>query len=239
MENMARFRQLKKDMAVVLKRDNWRQALNAMNIAPDTKVNPLLALRLNPDELVCWRAIYALGEAVAELADTNIKQARIHMRTFMWFMNEESGNLGWGIPEAMACTMALSEKMAKEYHTILASYIYCDKECDGNFLDHPELRRGVFWGLGHLAKQQPEMVMQGMRFLIAGLSDVDDWNRGLAARAIGILASKGQEIPTEAIPALEALKTDTEFVRVYRNDVIEDTDVSSLAIEALTALNNQ
>lgn len=230
---MARFRQLKKDMAAALARDDWRKSLASMHIDPDTQVNPLLALRLHPIELVCWRAVEALGSAVAELAETRMERARVHMRTFMWFMNEESGNLGWGIPEAMATAMAQNERLAREYHTIVASYVYCGEDCDGNYLDHPELRRGVFWGLGRLAETRPETVTHALRFLVTALKDADGPNRGLAARAIGILAAKGETVSPEAAAALTALTDDHAPVRVYRSGTIEATTVAALAEEAL------
>ncbi|MBU1611853.1 MAG: HEAT repeat domain-containing protein, partial [Proteobacteria bacterium] len=194
---MARFRALKKELEIVLAQEDWETQILALGLDPEVLTSPLLALRLSKSEIVCWRAVEALGLVAARLADSRMEKARILMRTLMWYMNEESGNLGWGIPEAMASAMVRSERLAMEFHTILASYIYCDASCDGNYLDHPALRRGVFWGLGELARKRPELVEPAMRFLVAGCSDEDATNRGLAARAIGILAEGGRIIDDE------------------------------------------
>ncbi len=233
---MARFRALKKELSSALAHEDWRKKISAMNVEPDILVNPLLALRLHREEIICWRAVEALGEAVAQVAEARIEQARIHMRTFMWFMNEESGNLGWGIPEAMAVAMVKNEKLAAEYHSILASYIYNESDCDGNYLDHPELRRGVFWGLAYLATAAPNLVVKAVKFITNALMDEDSGNRGLAAMTLGVLASKNHNLPPDALHKLNALQSDKATVRVYRNDKIEESSVGQLALDALSHL---
>ena len=54
-------------------------------------------------------------------------------------MSEESGNIGWGIPEAFAECLAASPELAKTYHKILISYIV-DLGFDDNYCDNDQLR---------------------------------------------------------------------------------------------------
>jgi hypothetical protein len=148
----------------------------------------------------------------------------------MWYMNEESGNLGWSIPNFMGEAMARSERIAKEFHKILASYIFCDEECDGNFLDHPELRRDVFWGLARLAEARPELVAHGERFLIAALGDDDAYNRAYAARVLGLIGAQG------AASALAGLAGDRTPLRTFWDGEFIETTVGQMAGEAQAAL---
>ena len=144
---MSRFRRIKKELRDILAGDDWQDRLSELdNWSPGELVSPLFNLRLDREEDVRWRSVTAFGLTAARLADAAMEKARVLMRTCMWHMNEESGNLGWGIPHFMAEAMVRSEKIAKEYHKILSSYIFCDETCDGNYLDHQELRRDVFWG---------------------------------------------------------------------------------------------
>jgi hypothetical protein len=159
-----------------------------------------------------------------------MEKARTIMRTLMWYMNEESGNLGWGIPLFMAEAMVNSERIAKEFHKILVSYIFCDEDCDGNFLDHPELRRDVYWGLARLAETRPELVAHGERFLLVGLEDPDAYNRAYAARVLGLIKAEG------ARAGLEALQNDPAEIRTYLHRELIDTTVGGLAEEALGEL---
>ncbi|WP_243545529.1 DVU0298 family protein [Pseudodesulfovibrio tunisiensis] len=228
---MSRFRQIKKDVRNILAAEDWQDRLTELDAwAPGLLAPPLFSLRLDRDENVRWRAVVAFGMTAARMAEAGMEKARVLMRTCMWYMNEESGNLGWGIPEFMAEAMARHERLAREFHTILASYIYCDEKCDGNFLDHPELRRGVLWGLGRLAQVRPELVSQGERFLIAALDEDDPYNRGYAAWTLGILGA------TEARPALKALYGDAREIRLFDQGQIMDVTVETLARQAAESL---
>jgi len=96
---------------------------------------------------------------MATLADADMEAARVVMRRMIWQLNEESGGIGWGMPEAMGETMARHEGLAQEYAHMLVSYI----QEDGNFLEHVPLQRGVLWGLGRLAQARPWLVEEAAR----------------------------------------------------------------------------
>ena len=78
-------------------------------------INPLFSFFYSGDELLRWRSITAAGAVITKMADQNVDDARIMMRRLMWNLNDESGGIGWGSPEAMGETMARSDRMAEEY----------------------------------------------------------------------------------------------------------------------------
>jgi len=228
---MSRFRRTKNDVRAILASPDWQSRLNELEEwTPGGLVPPLFSLRLDRDEAVRWRAVTAFGLTAARMAEVSMEKARVLMRTCMWHMNEESGNLGWGIPHFMGEAMRLNEKIAREFHKILVSYIFCDEECDGNFLDHPELRRDVFWGLARLAGSRPELVAHGERFLLAALNEDDPYNRAYSARVLGLIKSEN------ARPKLEALVDDATEIRTFRDGEIMDVTVGDMVREALEAL---
>ncbi len=227
---MSRFRRVKKDVRAILSDPEWQSRLSELEAWPPGVVVPPLfpcvwtgmsralafCCRLRPD---CWphgRRIHG--------------KARVLMRTCMWHMNEESGNLGWGIPHFMAEAMVNDERIAKEFHKILASYIFCDEACDGNFLDHVELRRDVFWGLARLAESRPELVAHSERFLIIALDEEDPYNRAYAARALGLIDA------VEAREKIESMQDDATEIRTFRDGDVVDVTVGRLAGEALAAM---
>jgi len=67
-----------------------------------------------------------------------MESARVIMRRLMWSLNDESGGIGWGAPEAMGEIMARHEQLTKEYSAILGSYI---RE-DGKFSRTPRASAG-------------------------------------------------------------------------------------------------
>ncbi|NDV19540.1 HEAT repeat domain-containing protein [Pseudodesulfovibrio sp. JC047] len=229
---MAKFRSTKKAVREILIQDDWQTRLVELDVfRPGDLMSPLLNLRLDRDEAVRWRTVPAFGRAIARLSEESMEKTRTLMRTLMWYMNEESGNLGWGIPHFMAEAMVQNERIATEFHKILVSYIYCDEACDGNFLDHPELRRDVYWGLARLAEVRPELVVHGERFLIIGLDDPDTYNRAYAAWVLGLIRAQ------DARPRLEALSSDTSEIRTFMDGQLVETTVGHMADEAVNRLD--
>ena len=75
-------------------------------LSPRQAVSPLIAALSHAGGNVKWHAVSALGLVMAALATEDMEAARNIMRRLMWSLNDESGNMGWGIPEAMAEIMA-------------------------------------------------------------------------------------------------------------------------------------
>ncbi len=232
---MARFRSMKPRVREILALGSEQAALAALEaFEPRVVVGPLFSMLLAPDELIARRAVTALGATVARQAGSAMEEARIVMRRFMWHMNEESGNVGWGIPEAMGEAMARHEGLAREFHKILASYVQCP-ECtvgDDNFLDHAPLRHGVYWGLGRLAEVRPAMVARVGDDLAAALgSEPAATAKGLVCRALGLAGVRS------GAQAVRALADDPAPLDLYRAWNIEHTTLGALAREALAALD--
>lgn len=245
---MSRFREQKTYLKALLGENDWKNALEAMITDPEAArkaLNPLLSLLARPE--LRWQAACGLGLAVPILAVDDMESARVIMRRLMWSLNEESGNVGWGIPEAMACILAECPALAREYTHIFFSYGY-DTGRDDNFIDHPPLRRGVFWGMGRLAQKNPEAALQALPHLTAALGDSDRPIRGLAAWAIARLAQgaaeltkrPGKESLHNARRALEmAMRHETkpgESIELFDGEAIITPRIQDLYLEAMQAL---
>ncbi len=108
-------RQLKRNVLKLLQQDSPDQCISELHRLPARKVvNPLFSFLCSLDELVKWRAVSAMGAVLANLAESNLESARVVMRRFIWQLNDESGGIGWGCPEAMGDTMARSRRLAEE-----------------------------------------------------------------------------------------------------------------------------
>ena len=217
-------RDFKQKVIDLLKADDFAEGLEIFRSCPARRViNPLFALLCSMDSEVKWRATAAMGAVVANLAQEDMESARVIMRRMIWNLNDESGGIGWGLPEAMGEVMAQHDGLAREYVNILLSYI---RE-DGNFLEHEPLQRGVLWGLGRLAQTRPELLNQAVPHLQPFLKSEDATLRGLAAWTIGLLAA-GQDVP-----GLELLKSDDTEVALYLNGTERTYLVSELAKQAM------
>jgi hypothetical protein len=204
--------------------DEFEQRLQEFSHFPGRQViNPLLGFLCSPQDLIKWRAVKAIGVVVALLADKDMESARIIMRRCIWNLNDESGGIGWGVPEAMGEIMALHEKLAEEYVCILQSYI----RKAGNHLENPLLERGVVWGLGRLAQVRPHLLRDSGPDIIAYLESKDPVHRGFAASALGFLKEDSY------LEQLEPLMNDCAELNVFENGKLECRRVCDLAARAV------
>jgi len=219
-------RQLKKKIQKLLLQKNLESGLAEIGRMSARKaINPLFSFLCSLDELLKWRAVMAMGEVVDRLADADMESARVIMRRYIWQLNDESGGIGWGCPEAMGEIMARNENLAEEFGCILVSYI----RPDGNFLEHETLQRGALWGVGRLAHARPRLLKDSADYLDPYMQAGDPYLRGLAAWASGALRSKNTEV------LLNGLKEDNAKLSVFLDGQLITCSVGDLAEKALAA----
>ena len=212
-------RQLKKEVFELLSnKDFEKDILKISGFSARAVVNPLFSFFYNSDELIKWRAVTAMGAVVSNLADHDMESSRVVMRRFIWNLNDESGGIGWGSPEAMGEIMARHEGLAKEYYKILLSYIMPD----GNYIEHEILQRGVLWGIGRLAHARSNLVENTAHLLCPYMESPDPALRGLAAWTAGLF-------DCEAINRLlNRLENDQATLTFYIDDKLEELTVAQL-----------
>jgi hypothetical protein len=220
-------RQLKRKILTLLNDDEFGKSLDTVCRLPARQaVNPLFSFLYHKDEWVKWRAITAMGAVVACLAHEDIESSRIIMRRLMWNLNDESGGIGWGSPEAMGEIMARHGGLAKEYAGILVSYI----NESGNYLEHEILQRGVLWGLGRLGHARPELVQIAAAYLCPFLQSKDSNLRGLAVWVAGAISSEMTKF------LLTDLIDDQAIINIFIDMRMVEHTVGQLAAAALSRI---
>ena len=238
---MARMRVNKALIREGLDAPDWRERLERLTAdVPQAFVGPLMS-RLALGGTAAGRAAAALGACVASIAQEAPEEARVVMRRFMWHMNEESGNLGWGVPESMAETLARSEPLAREFSRVLLSYIR-DTGREDNFVEYAPLRCACYWAVGRVLQARPGLAVSALPLLRVGLGDADFPCRGMAAWAIaqagmsdGKLAHC-QELRLELERLAAAEASAGTPVQVFDGDVVRAYTVAELAGLALAAI---
>jgi HEAT repeat protein len=220
-------RRLKKKLFDLLNQGDPDKALQEISRLPCRQVvNPLLSFLQSGDEKLKWGAVKAIGFVVSELADRDPESARVIMRRLMWNLNDESGGIGWGSPEAMGEILAAHSGLAREYAHILLSYA---RE-DGNYLEHQALQQGLLWGIGRLSEKRPELVRGAAGLLLPYLESQDEVIRGLSARIMGLLQVK------EAAPMIRKLTEDESPLVIMVENNLTTVRVKDLAEEALSSI---
>ncbi len=213
--------ELKRKTEALLRSQDFEKQLEALHQLPARRlVNALLPLLCSADELLKWRAVTAIGVVVARLADADAEAARTIVRRLIWSLNDESGAIGWGAPEAMGEIMAMHEGMAREYSEILMSYL---REGETS-LANPLLVRGVLWGLGRLGQVRPRLLADAVPDVTAWLSSTDPSLRGLALWFLTLVDTR-PEVPAQ----VEALLCDESELHIYLDRTLTVRRVCELA----------
>ena len=215
------YRQLKQQVFNLLQAEDFNTGLQALGELPPRKVvNPLFGL-LHHHSPVRWRAVAAMGKVVAAMADQDLESARVIMRRLMWNLNDESGGMGWGSPEAMGEIMARHRRLGEEYATILISYL----NPGGNYLEHEGLQQGLLWAVGRLAGAHPDLAAPALDFLLPFLTSPDPTLRGLSVWCAGLLPAQGNEIRRQ----LSVSRGDRAVVELYLDGRMEKVTIADLA----------
>lgn len=191
-------------------------------------VSPLISFFCSTDNVLKWRSVSALAHLIDSMAQVNMEKSRIIIRRLMWTLNEESGGVGWGAPEAMGELMSLNKALAEEYHKILFSYI----DDHGNFLDYEPLQQGVLWGIYRLSQKRPALVEKALPLTNHYFLSKNAVSRCLAIQISGITNDyKSKE-------EIEKLTDDETTVEIYEEGVFKKILISRLAKDVLAEFNN-
>ncbi len=227
-------RRLKQEIRVLLGRENLAEiAAGLTAYRPEDCLSPLFAALCSIDPLVHWHAVSGFGMVIRPLAEGNIEAARVVMRRLLWSLNDESGGIGWGAPQAMAEIIANQPQLAEEYLHMLLSYTREDGDGlfqDGNYIELPMLQRGLLWGIGRLCPLYGNRIGRdgGHARLASYLSSSDSVVRGMALWCLGRLAAEGMG------PAIAALRSDQSQLTVY-----DEGNFQTLSIDQLVEISQR
>ncbi|MCK5228748.1 MAG: HEAT repeat domain-containing protein [Desulfobulbaceae bacterium] len=225
---MGDLRVIKKKIVEILKRDDLEEIISEIRtFSAEKAVHSLFSALCNSDEKIKFHAVSCMGVVVGSIADSQMEPARVIMRRFIWSLNDESGGIGWGAPEAMGEVMACHEGLADEFAQILVSYMR-----EQNYLEYVPLQRGLMWGLGRMACVRRAYLDKWncAGYLLPYLESEDGVVRGLAAWTAGNLKI------VAARDKLAAMVSDITEVRLYTDGRISIFTVGQLARNALNAL---
>ena len=175
----------------------------------------LVSLLCDPDELVRWRAVSALGH----LAGAHPEQAQPLVTRLYWSLNDESGGIGWMSAPALGEIGRRAPQLVGGCIRPLVRY-----------LDEPFLLAGALWAIGRLAPAYPGETREVVPEVAERCGSADPAVRAHAAFALGEVGD------ARARRALEGLAADECPARVYAGGELVTKQVREWAGEALARL---
>ncbi len=215
-------RKIKQKVGEILCEPSREKALDKLKLIADEQlVGHLFSHFYHREELIKFRSITAMGYLGSRVEQKNMEKARIILRRIMWNLNDESGGIGWGSPEAMGEILSRSPKLAMEFKSILFSYL----DPDFNYLEHEMLQRGVLWGVGtYLSTYAQDLNKKSEGLLFGYLHSSDPIKRGYAVRAL----INAKRFDCSLVP--ENIITDNNKIDVFMDWDFIRTRISDLAL---------
>ncbi|MCL4464974.1 MAG: hypothetical protein M1401_00160 [Chloroflexi bacterium] len=208
---------------ILLARD-W-PALIALAQRKRRLLSAILPFTYQPEGLLRWRAVEALGLAARAVAARDPEFVRGLLRRLQWSLSDESGGIGWSAPEAMGEIVAARSDLFADFGPIVAALF--------ETLEEDYFRPGILWGVGRIAEQAPVIVGNAYEPALACLDDARPAVRGLASWCLGRLGRP------EAGERLRGLWQDEAALAIYRDGELVTVTVSDQAREAIARLARQ
>jgi len=205
---------LRRSVRVHLERGEFVPILE-MVAADRGVVRALVSLLYDPEELVRWRAVSALGR----LAGAHPELAQPLVTRLYWSLNDESGGIGWMSAPALGEIGRRAPRLLSQCIRPLVRY-----------LDEPFLLPGALWAIGRLAPAYPAETREVVPEVALRCSSYDPAVRANAAHALGEIGDG------RACRALEDLAQDERPVWLYEDGLLVTKQVREWAGEALARL---
>jgi hypothetical protein len=216
-----------------LLRDNALHTLAARADNETALVTHLVRSLYHPDAELRWRAADVLGKASAGWFSSHPARVERLLQRLAWALNDESGTVGWGVPQAIGEIVLHQQAACDRYGSLLASWLG-DKEVEvGNEL----MVHGVIYALGRVAAHHPGSVQSALPHLLEKLRAVDATTRALAACTLGVLGPVAAGDPHGIVVELHALISDAGQVDLYDSGSLRPTTVGATACRAIAAFD--
>jgi hypothetical protein len=183
----------------------------------DKKTLRLLQRQLyEPDEAKRWAIASFIGEVCGRVATRKpgMVSDLLHL---LFEACSDSASSNWGAVESIGSIIAARPDIYGSFTRHLLNYI-----------SDPSTRAQVLWALGTIAEKRPDLVRNTSFYQLIGLLDSPVAAvRGYMVRLLGRLQAK------EVAGKIRVLQDDTTSLTIYENGLPVQTDIGTLAKEAL------
>lgn len=133
------------EIEAVLEREDRDTLLRLARLRTGRVLRYLTGRLVSASEEEKWRAVRGLGQVVGDRQIVSHDRAIDLLRRFFWALNEESGAVPYGMPEAIGEILALRPELQEGFLPIL-----CALATDEDMRQAGPIERGVLWALGRV-----------------------------------------------------------------------------------------
>jgi hypothetical protein len=192
--------------------------------AQDRIISILIALTLDADPVISWRAIDAIGRCAAHLSPIRPEAMKNSLRRLFWMMSDESGSVAWHAPEAIGEIIRSDPQAFADFIPMTISLLDMERE------DRPPFLPGILYALGRIGEVAANSVESCLPAIVDALGSTEAQTRAMAVCCLGRLKAWNLLIQRPE------LAQDMERAVVYRGGELVETTVSRLRADALNIL---
>lgn len=174
----------------------------------------LISLAYDKTELICWRAIEAIGKAAGAVKQKDPDFVRNIVQRLLWSLSEESGGIGWSAPDMLGEIVINAPNQFQDLPPIILS-----------FRDEESFLPGVLWAMTRMVSSGIDSLNRDLcRDIInKSLNNRSPTVRGLSIWAASVLKMKNLN---DRISRL--LKDDQGFL-FYEDHKLREMSVRKMA----------
>jgi hypothetical protein len=176
----------------------------------------LISLAYDKEDLLCWRAIEAMGKAAGAVAEKDPAAVRDIVQRLIWSVREESGGIGWSAPEMLGEIVINSQLTCADIPPIIFS-----------FHEEASFLKGVLWAMGRIVHAGVTGTEAAYEIAKEALNHKDPSVRGLALRAI-----PGDRV-AETADRIKGMMYDEGRCTLYEGHELVETRVGDIAKKVL------
>ncbi len=200
---------------------NLLLAVDFENIGELARINKkvfgiLISLAYDKEDILCWRAIEAMGRAVAAVAEEDPALVRSIIQRLLWSLCDESGGMAWSAPEMLGEIVSNVPRLCSDVPPLIIS-----------LSDEPIFLKGVFWAAGRLILNGIINGVEIKEVAFQSLGHEDPTVRGLALYAMS--GNKSAEV----INRIREMVDDKGRFKIYRGHELVEMSVGEAAREVL------
>lgn len=212
----------KKEVAGLLAAGDEKALTDLAERDPQALFRRLIGLAYDKTDLVCWRAIEAIGRISGVINRSRPDIARNLAQRLLWMMRDESGNNPGSAPEILGEIVLNSPDAFSDIAPII-----------GSFEDEAMLRKGVVRALWRIAGVRPELVNVNDAAVRGYLADPDP-----GVRAYAIMLAVEKKLKTLK-PDIDRLLDDASEAAWYDQGTFRFCRLGDLAAEAAARLGDR
>jgi hypothetical protein len=172
----------------------------------------LISLAYDKEELLCWRAIEAMGVAAAVVGRKDPSVVRNVVQRLLWSMRDESGGIGWSAPEMLGEVVINNPQTCADIPPIILS-----------FHEEESFLKGVLWSVGRITDAGINGMEGSFEVVTRALDHKDPLVRGLALYAVPKFRID------EVAGRVRGMVGDEGRCRIYKNHELVTTKVGDIA----------